>query len=349
MSFKKALAACAAAAALLTASAAPAAESQFKQLPAVNLTSVLDVAPYKPMSYALDYMAGVVSRRTGGKLTITRRMSYGDISPSDCLVKVVANTEDITVVPLEIVANFLPWVRIVCLPYLFSPRDYDALTVNGADKSEVCRRISENDTRIIALNTWYSDYLQLVMRNFPVERPEDLRGQNIWLPNAGPMAEYLSAMGANPMVMPMQSAVDAISRGMIDGMVTPLNGMVARNPAFEQMRFVSMVSFSRGGYAVLISQQKFDALPPAYQQVLREASQEAKAFLNDYNEECGHVMMGRLRRGGSIEVSTPDLTRFKERADHIRLIYLKRYPQAAERIRNILYGPDDQISQVPAE
>ncbi len=338
MRIRSALAACAAAAALLASQASFAGEDEAAALPTVNFTSVMEVSPYKPMSYALDYMADLVSKRTGGRFTITRRMSYGDLSSSDCLVKIVVNTEDITVVPIEVIGNFMPWVRVMSLPYIFTPRDYEGLAMDGAANRELCRTISDKETRIIALDTWYTDYLHLVMRDHPVERPEDLRGQNIWLPSAGPLSEYLASMGANPVIMPMNSAVDAIRRGVIDGMVTPLNSMASRNPAYEHMRFVSLFSLSRGGFVVLVSQQRFEALPPAYQRILREAALDAEARLNDFSEECARVVLGRLRRNPRIVLSSPDLTQFKSYADRIRLIYLKRYPQFAARLRNALYG-----------
>ncbi len=337
MKLKSALAGIAAAAALLLSSAACAGDEGQEALPQVNLRSVMEASPYKPMSFALDYMADLVSKRTGGKFTISRRMSYGGLSSSDCLVQVVVNTEDITVVPLEIIGNFIPWVRVMCLPYFFSQHDYGELTALRPAGRELCRRISDDDTRIITLGIWYSDYLELLMRDHPVGRPEDLRGQNIWLPVAGPLSEYLASMGANPVVMPMDSAIDALRRGLIDGMLTPLNGLAAKNQAYAHMRYASLLSMARGGYAVLVSQQKFEALPPEYQEVLRDAAAEAEAFLNDYNEECAHVVLGRLRRNSSVTLNSPDLTQFKAYADRVKFVYLKRYPQAAERMRSLLY------------
>ncbi len=338
MKLRKALAGVAASAALLLSFAACAGDGGQEGLPQVNFRSVMEASPYKPMSYALDYMSDLVSKRTGGKFTITRRMSYGGLSASDCLVRVVVNTEDITVVPLEIIGNFIPWVRIMCLPYFFSQRDYDEIAQLSPAGRELCRRVSDDDTRIIALSTWYSDYLELLMRDHPVCRPEDLRGQNIWLPVSGPLSEYIASMGANPVIMPMDSAVDAIRRGLIDGMVTPLNGLAAKSQAYAHMHYGSLLSMARGGYAVLVSQQKFESLPAEYQEVLRDAAAEAEAFLNDFNEECAHVVMGRLRRNGSITLNSPDLTQFKSYADRVKFIYLKRYPQAAERMRDLLYG-----------
>ncbi|MGN0908518.1 MAG: TRAP transporter substrate-binding protein [Succinivibrio sp.] len=334
----------AAAAAILAALPAQAF-GQPRALPSVTFTSVMEDSPFKPISYALNYMADLVYQRTGGKFAISRRMSYGGQASSDCLVKLVVNTDDITVVPLEIVGNYLPWVRLMTLPYLFSPRDYDEMVQNGSSGSELCREISSNDTRIIALNIWYTDYLQLLMRDHPVERPEDLRGQNIWMPNAGPLSEYFASMGANPVIMPMNSAKDAVRRGLIDGMVTPINSLAVRNQAIDHMRFISLLSMSRGGYAVLVSQQKFEALPKEYQDVLRKAADDAGSFLTDFNEECAHVVMGRLRRNPALTIGAPDLTQFRSNADRIRIIYLKRYPQAAERLRNLLYGKEGQAGR----
>ena len=79
MKLKSALAGIAAAAALLLSSAACADDEGQEALPQVNLRSVMEASPYKPMSFALDYMADLVSKRTGGKFTISRRMSYGGL------------------------------------------------------------------------------------------------------------------------------------------------------------------------------------------------------------------------------------------------------------------------------
>lgn len=313
------------------------ADTLSEKQPEIRLTSVMATAPYRPISFALDYMADFVSKRTGGKFTIQRRMSYGDVSSSDCLVKVIINTDDITVVPFEVISNFIPWLEIMDVPYLFSLRNYEELTVGGQANAEICKEISDGETRIIALYTWYTDFVQLVMRSRPVYTPGDLKGQRIWIPYDGPVASYLSVLGATPVVMPFNLAYENIRYADdVDGMAIPLNTLITRKQIFEKMRFVSLPSLLRGGYVVIVSQQRYDSLPPAYQSVLRQAAEEASAFLNDYNMECLRVVMGRLIRDPDIFINNPDLTRFVSQSEQLKRFFFKRYPKAVEKMRDTL-------------
>lgn len=183
------------------------------------------------------------------------------------------------------------------VPYLFSLGNYDELTVGRQANAEICKEISDGDTRIIALNTWYTDFVQLVMRSRPVYTPDDLKGQRIWIPSDGPVAPFFSVLGATPVVMPFNLAYENIRYADdVDGMAISLNTLITRRQIFEKMRFVSLPFLLRGWYVVIVSQQRYESLPPACQSVPRQAAEEVSAFLNDYTMECIRVVIGRLSR-----------------------------------------------------
>ncbi len=111
--------------------------------------------------------------------------------------------------------------------------------------------------------------LHVLTRDRPVQRMADLRGLRLRTPYE--IAPLLRAVGAQPVTMPMGEVYSALSKGVIDGVVT--SGDTLRTMHFsEVVRHTSMFVVPRGAYpARAISNRAWNELPPDLQTVLAEA------------------------------------------------------------------------------
>jgi TRAP-type C4-dicarboxylate transport system substrate-binding protein len=172
--------------------------------------------------------------------------------------------------------NLFPDNTVIELPGLF--RDareatlvYTRVVASGAMKG------FENFFVVAAIGT---EPLSIHAR-FPIDSLKDLAGKKIRSNNPTEGA-VLSALGMIPEVMPINQTSEAIGRGAIDG-ATSRPGSLA---GFGISRVTSHHYFLNLGAApllILMNRKKFDSLPKAGQDVIREYSGEWMAAR--YTEE----------------------------------------------------------------
>jgi TRAP-type C4-dicarboxylate transport system substrate-binding protein len=107
----------------------------------------------------------------------------------------------------------------------------------------------------------------------PVERLEDLAGMKIR--GTGTSAKIVAALGATPVAMPQNEAYDALQKGVVEGLVSPIETL-------KGWKFAEVVKYTTRdirtaysvGFFVAMNRARWDALP-----------QEARAAIEAVNAE----------------------------------------------------------------
>jgi TRAP-type C4-dicarboxylate transport system substrate-binding protein len=126
----------------------------------------------------------------------------------------------------------------------------------------------------------------------PIATLEDLRGKRIRANNAIEAAA-LARLGMSPVILPITKAAEAVARGTIDGATT----VVAPLITFGLGRVMTYHYFLRLGSnvtTILMSRKKFESLPKAGQDVIREYSGEwlAERFIQGFEPNNKEVLEG---------------------------------------------------------
>ena len=108
----------------------------------------------------------------------------------------------------------------------------------------------------------------LITRSKPIAKLDDLRGLRLRAPTE--LLSVLRSLGADPVSMPMGEVYSALAKGVIDGVVAPLDTFKSMHFA-EVAGFYTALAVPRGAYpARAMSQRRWDSLTLAQQQVLDE-------------------------------------------------------------------------------
>lgn len=107
----------------------------------------------------------------------------------------------------------------------------------------------------------------------PVEKLEDLKGMKIRC--TGGSARIVAALGATPVAMPQNEAYDALQKGVVDGLVSPIETL-------KGWKFAEVVKFTTRnigssyslGFFVAMNRQKWDALPKEAQTAIEAVNRE---------------------------------------------------------------------------
>jgi len=159
----------------------------------------------------------------------------------------------------------------------------------------------------------------------PINKLEDLKG--VKMRTYGSNAKLVSLLGATPVAMPMTDVYDALSRGVMDG-------VMAAYEALEGFRLGEQVKYDIENYAtaysavflVMMNKAKWNALSPDIQKIVDDMSKEyieKYAIMWDDIEKSGRAYM--QKRGSTvITLSKEEEVRWVEKARPILDEYVKK-------------------------
>ncbi len=107
----------------------------------------------------------------------------------------------------------------------------------------------------------------------PVKVMEDLKGMKIR--TTGTSAKVVSALGATPVAMPQNDAYDALQKGVVDGLVSPIETL--KGWKYAEVIKSTTQNFDSAyttGFFVAMNKKKWDALPKDVQKTIEKISEE---------------------------------------------------------------------------
>jgi TRAP-type C4-dicarboxylate transport system substrate-binding protein len=229
--------------------------------------SIFFAAPHRNSVLATEW-AREVEARTGGKVKIT--MFYGGtLTPADkCYDGVVNGISDIGMSVLSYSMGRFPLSEVLDLPL-------------GSRSGQVATRLANDfyrkftpkelaDVKVLYL---HGHGPGLLHSKTPVHTIEDLKGMKIRA--TGTTAKIVSALGGVPVAMPMSESYDAISRGVAQGIVCPVEslqgwklGEVIRHTTQDFGAAYSVTFF------VVMNRAKWNSLPADVQKAIEQVSEE---------------------------------------------------------------------------
>jgi len=113
----------------------------------------------------------------------------------------------------------------------------------------------------------------LVNTKKPVEKLEDLKG--LKLRGTGTSAKVAAALGATPVPMPQTDTYDALQKGVVDGVLSPIE--VLKGWKFGEVTAATTQNFG-SSYSLLffvaMNKKKWDSLPKDVQETIEKINQE---------------------------------------------------------------------------
>jgi TRAP-type C4-dicarboxylate transport system substrate-binding protein len=138
----------------------------------------------------------------------------------------------------------------------------------------------------------------VLTRNIPIHRLEDLQGLRIRTPVE--LVPVFEKLGIDAVLFPMGDVYTALSKGIIDGVVTAPDGLSAMHFA-EVARYYSLLTIYRGAYpARAVSARIFSKLPSDLQALLINSGTYWESRIAHYVKASGDKGIKYARSNGVI-------------------------------------------------
>jgi tripartite ATP-independent transporter DctP family solute receptor len=160
---------------------------------------------------------------------------------------------------------------------------------------------------------WYWGWRNLTTAAKPVNRPEDLAGMKIRVPESPVWVEMMKAMGAAPTPIPFGEVYTALQQKTVDGQENPIPTIYSRK-FYEVQGHLSMTRHMLQNNTMVINKRSFDKLSPAHQQILLEEAAAASEKNSRLQQEREKSMLEDIRKSGRTAiVDNPDRAAFAAR------------------------------------
>jgi TRAP-type transport system periplasmic protein len=225
-------------------------------------------APHKNSILATEW-AQEIEKRTNGQVKITM-FHGGTLTPSDkCYDGVVKGLSDIGFSVLSYTLGRFPLTEVIDLPMGYKSGTAATKLVNAYYKKFNPKELS--DTKVMYLHGHGPGILHTNKK--PVKTLEELKGVKIR--STGTVAKIVTALGGTPVAMPMPETYDALSKGIADGVMGPVE-------ALEGWKLGEVVKYTTQDYGaaytiaffIVMNKDKWNSLPPDVQKVIEQVNLE---------------------------------------------------------------------------
>ncbi|HSW56870.1 MAG TPA: TRAP transporter substrate-binding protein [Dehalococcoidales bacterium] len=165
--------------------------------------------------------------------------------------------------------------EVSCLPFLFPNAEVGSRTTWAL--LQEFPEIRKAFDGVVMLTAWTTDPYFMISRSKHYTTVADWKGQNVRAPG-GPPTDFVRAMGANPMSVPMPDCYLSLQRGVFDAMLAPAEAYVGWK-LHEVAPYVTYFGSVQMYHAVIMNQKVWNEMPKEIQDQIMSVSGEVGAVL----------------------------------------------------------------------
>lgn len=141
-------------------------------------------------------------------------------------------------------------------------------------------------------------------RNKMVLVPDDLKGQKLRTPRVSIINKILTGWGASVAVVAVPELYSSLKQKVVDGQDNGIDA-VDGFKLYEVQKYFTATDHVRSSEGLWMNQQKWDSLSPTHQEMIIEAAEVARAWVNEKLREKTFIWFDRVREHGMTIVMPP--------------------------------------------
>lgn len=274
--------------------------SSFDSLEAVELVGADNGSKGAVAQLFGELVSAKVDEMTGGKLTIDYHPNSELGDDADILRQMQSNDIQIVVCQTAPVVSFIPEMAVFDLPMAFSKYDGDTInTVLNAKDSAFRTQLSGayGKAGFQLLGILQNATYRLTSANKPLNTLADYKALQIRTMNNSNHMAFWTAIGAEPTPLAWSEVYFALQSGTIDAQENAADTIVGAN-LNEVQKTLACTNHILYANQMSINKEAYDALDPAYQEVLNQAVAEAMEELRPQMAEIDTKNKAALKEKG---------------------------------------------------
>ncbi len=254
--------------------------------------------------------ADKVTKRSNGELTIKVYPAEQLGKEGDLIQQVKSGALDISAPSMPSLSGLVPALEIASAPFLWADWAQAEKVITGPAFQPQFDELRDKHNVLMLSKIWYWGWRTLTTGSKPVNKPEDLAGQKIRVPESPVWVEMIRAMGGAPTPIPFGEVYTALQQKTVDGQENPIPTIYSRK-FYEVQAHLSMTRHMLQNNTMIINKRSFDKLSPDLQKVLMEEAAAASTKNSELQQARESSMLEEIRKSGKTAiVDKPDRAAF---------------------------------------
>jgi TRAP-type transport system periplasmic protein len=284
----------------------------------IRLTYSIFFPPKHVQCIEATNWAAEVEKRSGGRIKIEVFPAGTLTKAEQCYEGVVKGVSDLGMSCFAYTRGRFPLLEAIDLP-LGYPDGASATRI----ANEMIRKYDPEELKEVHLLYVHAHGPGILASKKPVKSMDDLKGMKIRA--TGLSAKIVEAIGATPVAMGQPDTYDALSKGVVEATLCPVETLKGwkQGEVIGQVVDASAIGYTTGMFVVM-NKDKWSKLPPDLQKVLADVSAEWIAKHGaawDEADKAGRAFVNELKKE-TVTLSEAEQGRWKEAVKPILDAYL---------------------------
>lgn len=226
------------------------------------------------------------------------------------------------------VKDLVPWG----VPYLFSEKEQIATLMDGKVGEMV--RAAFEDEGIVTPGLYFRGNRQLTA-NREVQKPDDLEGMKLRLPENPDWIVVWEKFGTTPVPIPSPEIFSSLQTGVVDGQENPVSSNYNRK-LWEVQDYMVMTNHIVDIQFFLLGKSFLDELTDEQREIVMGAATDSLQWATEFAASAEGAMIEEMEANG-MTILRPDLQPFQEVALSTLPYFEEQWaPEIAEEVRQVV-------------
>lgn len=285
-----------------------------------------------PEGIAMTAFSDEVKKRSGGRIEIRQHPGGALGGDREVLEGLQIGTVDFAIPSTSVIANFVPELQILDIPFLFRDFDHAQAVLDGPIGQEMLAKASAKG--LVGLAFGGIGFRQLTNSKRPVTSPEDVKGLKIRTQENQIHLQVWRALGALPTPMALPEVFTSLQQGTVDGQENPI-GAILNNKFGQVQKYLTLTNHAFTPIGMVMSPSAYNALSDADKKMITEAARNAMRVCKEQVALVERTGVDALRQQGMQVVEKVDTTKFQAQLKGAYTELGKRFGDVAiNRIRD---------------
>jgi TRAP-type transport system periplasmic protein len=243
--------------------------------------------------------------KLGGKAKVVVYGSSQLGGDKELLQKLKLGTVDIAL-PSTVMSSEADLFGVFEMPYLVKDRKHMQRIEKEVFWKTLAPAAEARGLKVIAV--WENGYRHITNSKRPINKPADLKGIKLRVPEGKWRVKMFQTYGANPSPMKFSEVFTALQTGVMDGQENPFTQIYSAK--FQEVqKFLSLTGHVYTPAYATVGAKKWASLPAEVRKTLESVAKETQAFVYQEAAKAEDDLLQKLKSGG-MQVNTPDKNAF---------------------------------------
>lgn len=273
------------------------------------------MSPSSPEGKGFQKFAELADKYGNGQLKVVVYPSEQLGNTESTLEQLQAGTIDIYVEGGTYLDRYVPQISVESLPFLFKSRAQWVKFLNSPKFQGWLKEVAKK-AGIIEIGSeaaFLRGPFRVLCTTKPVHNLAQLKGMQIRMPPINALVGYWKYAGAEPQVLAWTDTYQALSRGTVQGVTSPID-LVQSMGFYQVAKYIVRTNEYPQGIAFMTNQKFFDSLPPNLQKALERAHKDASAYATKLMENDTQKTIKAMEAKGAVYSTNFDYKAYHQKA-----------------------------------